>query len=49
MKGPSKHYEELVIVPKVWEQIIYKGEKHMVLVSEPVSAYIRELEDKING
>lgn len=47
MKGPSSSYNQIVIVPKVWEQIIYKGKKEMVLVSEPVSAYIRDLERRL--
>ena len=47
MKIKGKAYQEKVVVPKVWEQIIDEnGEKQSVLVTEIVSKYIRQLEPK---
>ncbi len=47
MKIDREAYKKPVVVPKVWEQIVYRGEKERVLVTRPVSMYIRSLERQI--
>ena len=49
MKIKGEKYEDNVIVPKVWEEIIVDGNKERVLVTEDVSKYIRGLESQVNG
>ena len=48
MKPKGEVYKKKVIVPKVWEVILVKGEKEKVLVTTAVSKYIRKLESKID-
>lgn len=40
-------YKKKVRVPKVWEEILIKGVKERILVTENVSKYIRSLEKTI--
>ena len=48
MQPEGKEYEKLVVIPKVWEEVLDKdGEIVHVLISEEVSAYVRNLERSI--
>lgn len=46
MKPKGKAYVKQVLVPKVWEDIEYRGKTERVLVTKAVSTYIRKLEKK---